>query len=138
MAAQNVVVEKRLRDIEMSDARTFKNNTGRTLYHNEILLIPLESSQGMSVLVDAGNVGGTVAANAYFTGIVKMVVNVPCSATAFSTGQTVQLAQSAAGATCAATTAGIYAIGQCTVDVATSASYVPVDLNFGPNAFKVW
>jgi hypothetical protein len=138
MSAQNVVVDKRLQDIEMSDVRTFTNGTGRTLYHNEIVLLPLETNQGMAVLVDAGSNTGTVASGATFQGIVKMVVTIPCSATAFSAGQAVELTQSAAGATCASTASGTYVIGQAVEAVATSASYVKVDLNFGPKAFYVW
>jgi len=137
MAAQNVVVEKRLADIEMSDDRLVLNDTGRTLYQNEIVLVPLGTNRGMAVLVNVLDNTGIVANGSYYTGIVKMIVNVPCSATAFTAGQAVQLAQSGTGATHGSTVAGTYVIGQATKVVATSASYVPVDLNFGPDAFYV-
>lgn len=138
MAIQNAKVERRVTDFQNSDTRTFVNTTGRTLYHNEVVLIASKANRGMAAIVDAGNVDGTVAANATCSLIVKGIFEIPISGTAFTVGQCVQLAESGTGATNGATASGLYAIGSVVEAVATSASYVKCDLNFGPDAFYVW
>lgn len=138
MAAQNVVVSRRIADIEMSDVRLMTNDTGRTLYHNEVITVGTGTNKGYVGVVDAGSVGGTVAASAQYSLIIKGIVSIVKAAVAFTQGCDVQYAASAAAATTGGTATGLYGVGMCVEAVASGDSFVKVDLNFGPTAFYVW
>lgn len=138
MSAQNAVVERRIADLEASDTLLATNDTGRTLYHNEIITIAAGTNKGMVGIVDSGSVGGTVAANAQYNLIHKGIFEVPAAAASFTLGCDVQYVPSAASVTTGATATGTYGMGKCVLTAASSAGYVKVDLNSGPTAFYVW
>jgi predicted RecA/RadA family phage recombinase len=129
----SITCTQRIADIEMKDVIQWANNTGLGVVYNQLVFIPGDTGFGM---VGIANTAIAIGATGPVT--IEGVVQLPAAAVAINAGQTVQAASGGTACTAAGTTSGLYALGVCKDTIATSAGFVNVNLNFGPQAFKVW
>jgi len=128
-----LVASRRVVDLEGSDTIKYTNSTGSDIANNQIVLIAGDTGFGI-----VGIAAGAIANGATGIVIIKMKVEFPAAAAVMTQGQTAQYVPSAASITVGGTATGTYAVGMVCDTIATSTGYVTVDLNFGPQAFKVW
>jgi hypothetical protein len=124
---------QRLGDLEMTDVILYYNNTGSAIVTNQLVFIPGDTGFGM-----VGIANMAIASGSYGSVTIRGAMKLPAAAVAMTVGQTVQAATGGTSCTVAGTTAGLYALGTVRDTIGTAAGYVNVQLNFGPQAFKVW
>lgn len=129
----NLRASQRIQDIEMMDTMTWTNATGYDVLNNQLITVAGDTNQGMVLIAMA-----PIANGASGPVLRKGVVTVPAAAQAFTQGQNVQYAASAAAVSQGLTTTGLYCVGMCVEAAGTGAGYVKVAINEGPKAFYVW
>ena len=115
------------------DVETWTNSTGTAWVANQLVFKACGTNRGQ-----AGVCLEAIADGASGSVRIKAEVQLPAAAVVITQGYCVQSSTSATSCTVAGTASGLYAIGRCKETIATSAGYIKVALNEGPDAFYVW
>ena len=141
-----LIVARRLADVEMNDTIRWFNDTGDDVVNNQLVFIDGNTGFGLVGVavgqqpIAPGELPNVIPDGEWGHVIIKMRVQLPASACAITQGQTVQAFATSGAVTVGGTSAGLYAVGMAAAPNTSTASagWVDVDLNFGPQAFKVW
>lgn len=128
-----LIAERRLAELEATDSILYTNASGSDIANNQLVLVSGDSGFGF-----VGVALGAIANGSSGALMIKGKVKLPADAVAMTQGKTAQYVPAAANITIGGTASGTYAVGLITDTIASTAGYVNVDLNFGPQAFKVW
>ena len=128
-----LVAERRLAELEATDSIPYTNSTGSDIANNQLVLIAGDTGFGF-----VGVALGPIANGASGVLMIKGKVKLPAAAVAMTHGKTAQYVPAAASVTIGGTATGTYAVGMITDSIASTDLYANIDLNFGPQAFKVW
>ena len=129
----SIIASRRVADSHEQDTIEWTNDTGSATVNNQLVFVAAGTNKGI-----VGLSSGAIANGAAGTLIIKQIVELPKAACAMSLGGVAQAATDSTSLTMGGTASGLYAVGQIREPLGTAASYVKVDLNYGPSAFYVW
>ena len=131
-----ITASRRDRELEGTDVIQYVNNSGSAIVNNQLVFIPSDTGYGL-VGVSLGAIASTAGSVGAI--MIKGFVEFPAAQVAFTQGCMAQAATSASSiSTFGGTTSGLWNIGMVKDTTLSTAGYVILDLNAGPNAFKVW
>ena len=122
-----------VRPLATTDTFIWTNNTGAAVVKNQLVAHSIGTNQAIALIAQEN-----IAISG--TGLVasKGVFLLAASAAAYTEGQVVQYATTAASVSYGGTASGTIAVGMCVEAAASAAGYIKCDLNVGPSAFYKW
>ena len=145
-----ITVEKMIFDVESYDTMKWLNNTGSDVVNGQLVYVPGDTGYGIVGVAKgqqplaSGEAANVIQNGEYGVLVIRGRFLLPAAAAGFTVGSMAMAATSASAITAgglANTTSGNWGIGLITklsaVGNPTTASFVEVDLNFGPKAFVV-
>jgi hypothetical protein len=144
-----ITVQGLVQDVESYDTIEWLNNTGSDVVNGQLVFIAGDTGYGMvgvakgQKALAGGEANDVIQNGEYGVLVIRGRYKMPAAAAGYTIGETAWAATGSSSVTAAAavTTGGYAAVGLITklsaVGNPTTASFVEVDLNYGPKAFVV-